>query len=58
MNAEIPAPENDTNDNDKLMAALSYPIPIIISIVIYEFCGMMYCFFLNVINIRYGQGVV
>ena len=34
MNAEIPAPENDINDNDKLMTALSYPIPFIISIVI------------------------
>ncbi len=34
MNAEIPVPENDINENDKLMAALSYPIPIIISIVI------------------------
>ena len=34
MNAEIPAPENDINDNDKLMAALAYPIPIIISIVV------------------------
>ncbi len=34
MNAEIPVPENDISDNDKLMAALSYPVPIIISIII------------------------
>jgi uncharacterized membrane protein len=34
MNAEAPTPESDITDNDKLMAALSYPIPIVVSIVI------------------------
>jgi uncharacterized membrane protein len=40
MNAEAPTPEetpvaeNDISENDKLMAALSYPIPIIVAIVI------------------------
>jgi len=29
MTTEIPAPEGDITPNDKLMAALSYPIPIV-----------------------------
>jgi uncharacterized membrane protein len=40
MNAETPMPEgvpdpgNDINDNDKLMAALSYPIPIVAIVIL------------------------
>jgi len=37
MNAEAPLPEsdvNDVNDNDKLMAALSYPIPIVAIVIL------------------------
>jgi uncharacterized membrane protein len=31
---EIPAPENDINENDRLMAALSYPIPIVAVVIL------------------------
>jgi uncharacterized membrane protein len=31
---EIPAPDNDINENDKLMAALSYPIPIVAIVIL------------------------
>lgn len=40
MNAETPVPEgtpaseNDINENDKLMAALSYPIPIVAIVIL------------------------
>jgi uncharacterized membrane protein len=40
MNAETPipegspAPESDINENDKLMAALSYPIPIVAIVIL------------------------
>lgn len=35
MNEEVLTPEsNDINDNDKLMAALSYPIPIVAIIIL------------------------
>jgi uncharacterized membrane protein len=31
---EIPAPDNDINENDRLMAALSYPIPIVAIVIL------------------------
>ncbi|UCC89173.1 MAG: DUF4870 domain-containing protein [Anaerolineales bacterium] len=40
MNTEVPTPEeetvpeNDVTDNDKLMAALSYPIPILAIVIL------------------------
>lgn len=34
MTSEAPVPESDVTENDKLMAALSYPIPIVLSIII------------------------
>jgi len=34
MSSEEPFPQSDVTENDKLMAALSYPIPILLSIVI------------------------
>ena len=36
MNAEAPVPENDINENDKLMAALSYPIPIVALVILFS----------------------
>lgn len=33
-NSEIPRPESEINDNDKLMAALSYPIPIVAIVIL------------------------
>jgi uncharacterized membrane protein len=34
MNTEAPTPGNDITDNDKLMAALSYPIPIVAIVIL------------------------
>jgi uncharacterized membrane protein len=34
MNTEAPPPGNDITDNDKLMAALSYPIPIVAIVIL------------------------
>lgn len=34
MNTEAPAPEGEITDNDKLMAALSYPIPIVAIVIL------------------------
>lgn len=34
MSSEEPFPQSDITENDKLMAALSYPIPILLSIFI------------------------
>ncbi len=34
MNTEAPSPGNDITDNDKLMAALSYPIPIVAIVIL------------------------
>jgi len=34
MSTEVPPPESDITDNDKLMAALSYPIPIVAIVIL------------------------
>ncbi len=34
MTNEAPTPESDITDNDKLMAALSYPIPIVAIVIL------------------------
>lgn len=36
MNTEAPTPGNDITDNDKLMAALSYPIPIVAIVILFS----------------------
>jgi uncharacterized membrane protein len=33
-NTEAPSPEGEINDNDKLMAALSYPVPIVAIVIL------------------------